>query len=295
MILQIPYVQNRLVTRLLQHLSYTTEFSTKHQYFRLKGLHQVTLRGLTISDPQGCPMLAVSEIALRIRPLQLLLKHAVVLPKIHIQGVQIHLCKEKQAPYNFHLWLKRLVGEHTTTPSKAIPPIIIDRIVVQNLDLSIDDQEAPLEKDRFDWKHLTLRKIHTNLAHVTIRGKYLKGDILHLTGQHATLPCLLDHFSTSFVLSPGRLQCQALNIQTSGSKLKGSCTVSYNPQEPPQAWIEKAYIKVKLDQARLPAQELGIFIPYFKKHHTTYQLKGQIAGKLSQLALQELQLSFSER
>ena len=293
--LQLPYVQNRLMAQLLQYLSRTTEFSTTHQDFRLKWLHQATLKGLTISDPQGRPMLVVDELALQISPLQLLLQRTITLPKIHIQQAQFHLHKAPGEPYNFDRWLQRLVGEQAEAPSQTIPPWVLQRVVVQDLTFSIDDQEAPPAQAGFDWQHLVLHHVHTELADVKIQDNKVTGNIRRLTGQHAALPLALTHLSASLAIAPGSIQCQALNCQTGDSTLQGSCTVTYDPEATLETWIDQAHITAQLAPSLVAAQELVHFIPYFKNHQATYELKGQVVGKLHDVYLKDFQLDVGER
>ena len=295
LVLQQPTVQNHLFARLLQHLSHKTAFVATHQHFRLHWLHQATLQGLTIKDPQGHTMLAMDELTLQINPLQLLLHTTIALPTATIKGAQLHLRRgQHTADYNLSTWLDRLTGE--AAADSPAPRIQIEKLALQDLTLSVDDQQTPPAQDgSLDWQHCTIHNLHAQLAHLTIRDDAWAADIRQLAGQHADGPLALEHLSASLTLVPGQLQCQTVTIQTAHSTLQGNCTLTYDAAAPPQTWIEQAHITAQLHQATLDAQEIGLIIPYFRQHQATYTLTGQLTGRLPDLHLRDLHLRLGQR
>ena len=293
-VLQLPSVQNHLFTKLLQHLSHTTQFTITHQRFQLKWLYHASLTGLTIKDPQDNHMLAVDQLSLKVNPFQLLMDRFVTLQTVSIRGAQVHLRKEGKEGYNMHSLLQRLGGNTTLAPDTPTS-WVIDSASLQAIEFSIEDpQTAPLQ-DAFDYNHLKVHQINAELANLKAQASKFEVDIRHFTCKHVDRPLFVAHLSTSLVLAPGSIQCQALQLQTENSILRGSCTVTYDPSALPTAFYNSAYMQAHLDNTVLASEELGIFVPYFKQHQTAYSLCGELAGKVNDFHIKDLQLAFGER
>lgn len=295
-VLQLPYVQNRLFGKLLHHLSHTTQFPITHQRFQLKWLYHASLTGLTIKDPQDNNMLAVDQLALKVNLLQLLTNRHINLKTVCIQGAQVHLCRKDEEGYNMHVLLQRLSGATKAAPStQHAISFVIEKAHIHDITFSVDDQQASPLQEGFDTKHLTLHKIDAELANLEVQASTLVVDILHFTGRHADKPLCVDHFSTSLIVAPDSIQCKALQLQTGRSALRGSCTLTYDSTLPLAAFKDKVRITAHLDSAIVASEELSIFMPYFKQHKTAYTLRGAVEGKVSDLHIKDLQLNFGEQ
>lgn len=296
--LQSSCVQNRLFGMLLQHLSHTTQFAITHQHFQLKWLCRVSLTGLTIKDPQDNVMLAVDQLALKVNPLQLLTNMHITLQTVCIQGAQVHLCKEDAAGYNMHLLLQRLVGATKPAPSTHhdhAASFVIEKAYLHDVTLSVDDRQALPLQDGFDIQHLTLHKMDAELANLKAQASTLAVDICHFTGKHADRPLLVDHFRTSLLVAPDGVEFKALQLRTGCSTLEGSCTLTYDLSLPPAAFKDNVHMTAHLSSAVIAAEELAVFLPYFKQHKTSYSLSGALEGKVNDFRVKDLKLDFGEQ
>ncbi|MEL6413281.1 MAG: hypothetical protein AAFQ08_04100 [Bacteroidota bacterium] len=70
LVLQIPYVQDKLFARLLLYLSHTTQFAITHEQFQMRWLCYAEVTGLQIRDPDKQELLSAGQITLQISPLR---------------------------------------------------------------------------------------------------------------------------------------------------------------------------------------------------------------------------------
>ena len=296
--LQLPYVQNRLFVKLLQYVSHTTQFTITHQKFQYKWLHHVSLTGLTIKDPQHTTMLAVDHLALRVNPLQLLINTDTTLQKVCITGAQVCLCKEaEEEDYSINVLLHRLVRSTRAAPTNQhTASFMIEHLLLQDVALSMNDQKVASPRNALGTQHFTMHQIDAELANLTIQDSTLAVDIRHLTGQHIDQPLSINRCSTSLVVAPDRIQCQALYLQTGGSTLQGSCTVTYDPSMPPAAvFNDHVHMTAHLHHAVVATEELAVFVPYFEQHKTSYTLGGTLEGAINDLQIKDFQIGFGEQ
>ncbi len=294
--LQLPHVQNHLFGKLLQRLSHTTQFSITHQYFQLKWLQRVSLTGLTIRDPQDNLMVAVDQLAVRINPLQLLKDRYITLKTVCIQDAQVHLYQEDKEGYNLNVLLQRLAGTSQLAPdTQQAPLFVIESVSLRKIAFSMDDQQAVPSKDVFDTKHFSIHQINAELANLKIQAHTLAVDIGHFTGKHANSSLFIDHFSTCLVVTPDSIQCKALQLRTECSTLEGNCTFTYDPLMPMAAFKDHVHMTACFNNVFVTAEELAVFVPYFKQQKTTYTLSGALDGRLNDLRIKDLQLGFGKQ
>jgi hypothetical protein len=294
--LQLPCVQNCLFGILLRHLSHTTQFAITHQCFQLKWLCHASLTGLTIKDPQDNTMLAINQLALKVNPFQLLMNTFITLKTVLVEGAQVHLCKEGEEGYNIHVLLQRLAG--ATKPASAtrhVTPFLIERAYLRDITFSVDDQKTAPLKDAFDTRHLTLHKIDAELANLKAQTNTLAVDICHFTGKHADRPLSVDHFSTSLIVAPDSVEFKALQLRTGCSTLEGSCTLTYDSSLLPAAVRDSVHMTACINSAVVSAEELAVFVPYFRQHKSSYTFSGTMDGKVNDFHVKDLQLGFGEQ
>jgi TamB, inner membrane protein subunit of TAM complex len=297
-VLQFSCVQNRLFGILLQHLSHTTHFAITHHHFQLKWLYRVSLTGLTIKDPQDNIMLAMDQLTLKVNPLQLLTNMHMTLKTVCVRGAQVHLCKEDAAGYNMHVLLQRLVRATklaSSTHHDHAASLMIDKAYLHDITLSVDDRQALPLQDGFDIQHLTLHKMDAELANLKAQAGTLAVDICHFTGKHADRPLLVDHFRTSLLVAPDGVEFKALQLRTGCSTLEGSCALTYDLSLPPAAFKDNVHVTAHLSSAVIAAEELAVFLPYFKQHKASYSLSGALEGKVNDFRVKDLQFDFGEQ
>ena len=290
--LQVPYVQNRLFQKLLQHLSHTTHFTITHQRFQLTWLQNISLTGLRIKDPQDNALLHIAQLTVKINPLQLFMRNHIILKAVRIANGRLSLCKKEETEdYNLAILLHRLLGKATTGAAK----FAVERASLQNIEVSMDDQQAVPLQGRFDPYHFTLHQINAELAHLKAEADTFSVALLQLSGKQAGKPLCVDHFTTSLHVAPGNIQCKALQLATGQSAIKGNCTITYDPAAPKEALGNSIHIASHLDSSTIASEELAVFLPYFKQHKVIYTLCADLEGGVDDLHFNDLRLTFGER
>ena len=297
LVLQLPSVQNRLFRTLMRYLSSTTQFTLKHQHFKLKWLCHASLTGLTIQDPQDKTMLAVDQLTLKINPLQLLVDQYITLKAVRIQDAQVHLHKEnKEEGYNIHIFLQRLVGAEKLAPAtQHTARFVVDSASLHNITFSLDDHKAVPLQDAWDTQHLAIHKIDAELANLKIQTSTLAVDIRHFTGRHAHRPLFVDHLSASLTVAPGNIQCKTLQLRTRYSTLEGGCTLTYDPSLPLAACEDNMRITAALNNAVISTEELAVFVPYFGQNKASYTFSGAVEGKVNDFRIKGFRFDFGDQ
>lgn len=296
-ILQLPYVQNKLFTQLLQQLSSRTQFTIKHQQFQAKWFQKAVLTGLEIKDLHNQEMLTIKQLALQINPVQLLIDRYITIKSISIDGASINLLKyQAEAAFNITLFLQRLRGhtEPKQTSQNRDKPLVVAQKSLQAIAASVDGQQAPRMREGFDPNHIRLDQIAAELTNLKIRASVFAVDVQHLAGRYAGHPLVLDKLRTGFKLAPDGMHLTALVLQTSGSQLKGSIQLSYDDLASLVQAIDKVNIVAQLDEVKLASEELGIFVPYFKQHHTAYTFSGKLVGQVNDFCVEDFQFRFGQ-
>lgn len=296
-ILQLPYVQNKLLEQLLQHLSRRTQFTIKHQRFQVKWFQEAVLTGFEIKDLHNQEMLSIKHLTLQVNPIQLLVDRYITIKSISIDGASAHLLRYKEAAaFNINLFLQRLGynAKPAQTLQNKAKPFVLEQASLQAIAASIDDQQAPQVQEGFDPNHIRVDQIAAELINLKAEANTFAVDVQHFAGRYADHPLVLDKLRAGFKLAPDGMHLTDLALQTSGSQIKGDIRLSYDDPASLAQFIDKVSIVAQLDEVKLAAEELGIFVPYFGQHNTAYAFRGKVVGKINDFCVEDFQLHFGQ-
>src|SRR5690349_20179722 len=93
LVLQMPPVQNWLVSRYLSDFSQITGFSTSAKSFRMLWFDRLELNGVSIYDSEGNRMIGVKEILINFKISHLLEHHHINVDGIYIDSAHVYLTK----------------------------------------------------------------------------------------------------------------------------------------------------------------------------------------------------------
>ncbi|MEM7055744.1 MAG: translocation/assembly module TamB domain-containing protein, partial [Bacteroidota bacterium] len=173
-------------------------------------------------------------------------------------------------------------------------PLVVEQESLQAIASSVDDQQAPRMREGIDPNHIRLDQIAAELTNLQVKASVFTVDVQHLAGRYAGHPLVLDKLRTGFKLAPDGMHLTDLVLQTSGSQLKGSIQLSYDAPASLVQAIDKVSMVAQLDKVKLAAEELGIFMPYFKQHHTAYTFSGKFVGQVNDFCVEDFQFRFGQ-
>lgn len=298
--LQVPNVQDWLFKRLLQHLSRTTQFAITHAQFRVRWMHQVSIQGLRIQAPDQQEVLTTRQITLRLNPLALLMRRAITLQQVDIDGAQLQLCNDSAGMLHIALLAQRLAGPtdktQTSTHTRSARPWVIHTATLN--DCAVVLHQAPTARQHLvDHKSDAMRchQFSAKLSDLQLQGDTLSVQVHHLSGCHMPQALTLDKCSTRLTVTPQYVDLESLVLQTRHSSLQGHVRVSYSEQAPSAGpWQDRLRLKIQLQQGILASQELASFLPHLQTCHTRYLLSGQVEGPIKDLQLADFKLVFGQ-
>lgn len=293
--IHLPPVQNRLFNKLLEHLSYKTQFHIQHQQFRFSWLHQILLTDLVIKDPNDQLVCAVPQLKLHINPFTLLWKNHLSINYIEVKDGKLQLTQSQgEKALNVQVLLDRLAnGASATNTPLYSNGITIHQASLHNFSFLLDDQtRAPLAG--FDPYHLHVAHITTKLSNFHYNKDKWVGNLHKFAGYDLTQDLDIQQLQGQFQCTPTVLSLRNLHIATPQSHLEGDLTLTYEGLTTLAQAPDQAHFTAHVKELQVDTQELAPFLPYLKGHDTTYKLKGSIVGKLDDFAVEEFQVAFGQ-
>lgn len=289
--LHLPQVQNRLFSKLLQHLSQQTGYHFSHQQFRFTWGHKVVLKNFSISDTDNHPVCTLPYLQLTLNPLALLYKPYVSLHRLQIKRGEIHgVQKQGDEAYNIQQLLTRLTAGDTTSAIFTYKGITIRKALFTDCGLWLDDQTKP-PTSAFDPYHIQLESITVALSDLHIVADTWNGAIERFEGYDTVQDINIQHLQGQFSITPKAYLLQHVYITTPYSHLRGDFTVRHQGWEALMVDPYHAHITADIVDLQVDTQELGAACPYLKGQNAIYQFQGKIAGTMYELAVSHCQIA----
>ncbi len=294
-ILQVPFIQNKLFERFLQHLSQKTQFTIEHQNFRCPWFKKLVLTGLQAKDKQDQLFFAIQDLEVQINPLKLLINPRLTIESIQLTGAHIQLVKHPtETLFNSSLFLANLTGNEQPDKTTLIP-WLLKKVSLKDVAILVDDQTVPKLAEGFDPNHLAVEQIAVDLANLRIDRDALSVQINNIAGSYADQHLQLNKFYTHCKVTSSGLQLADLHVQTDHSHLKGHIEFSYEDISSLAHFVDQVHLVAQLEEFQIDAGELGNWLPYFKAYQTAYTLSGKLVGKVSDLSIEDFHLEFGEQ
>lgn len=293
--LHLPSIQNTLFSKLVQHLNHQTQFHIQHKQFRFTWFHKILLEDLVIKDPNDQLVCAIPQLKLHINPFNLLWKKDLVINYIEVKDGKLQLVQSQgEQVWNVQLLLDRLAdGTSATNIPLYSKGITIHKALLHNFSFLLDDQtRAPITG--FDPYHIHLESITAELSKFHYGKDKWVGFLQRFAGYDLTQDLGIQQLQGQFQFTPTVLALRYLHIATAYSHLQGDFTLTHQGLATLAQAPHQAHLTAQVKELQVDTQELAPFLPYLKGHDTTYKLRGNIVGKLDDLALEDFQVAFGQ-
>lgn len=293
--LHLPQVQNTLFNKLIQHLNYKTQFHIQHKQFSFTWFHQVKLTELEIKDPNNQPVCTIEQLKIYINPLTLLFKKGLNINYLEVKnGILEVIQTKREQGFNIQMLLDRLADSTSASKVDLYPQgIKIQKALLQNFSFFLDDQTRP-PITGLDFYHIHVEDITTELSKFHYEQDKWVGNLHKFTGYYPIQDLNIKQVAGQFEFTPTVLALRNLYIATAYSHLQGDFMLTHEGLATLLQQPHQAHLTAQVEALEVDTQELAFFLPYLQGHDTTYTLKGNIIGKLNNLAIKDLQVTFGQ-
>lgn len=182
------------------------------------------------------------------------------------------------------------------TPASSSWKIQLASLKLDSNNIQFDNDDAPRQKSGMDYMHLKTEGLTFHLTDFiyssdSIAGKIEKGIFTEQSG------FTLQQLQTDFLYAGKQAYLKNLYVKTPGTELKRAVAIQYESIEALQKNIGALQLDVNVENSRVQVKDILTFVPSlrsqpaFADSNATWLLNGNIKGSISNMQINNLQVS----
>jgi hypothetical protein len=297
-LIQIPYVQNRIVGYLSEYYSEQTGFGIRLDHINIDWFDQIKIEGLQVIDPADNEMIWAQNVLVDFSIGSLIDKSNRNIDEIIIDSARIYLTK---IPYNDSVQtlnfneLARRVKALIRRQSNTRKYFTVDDVVLNNAQFRYNDTERDSIKNRFDYFHFDIENINGEFKNLISISDTLAMDVLSLEGLQPETMLRIKDMQSFFRVSQAAMEFYDLDLKVGNSRIQDSVRLTYNSTTELSEFTTKVNILAHLDNSVIYSKDLAHFATFFHPIEDYYKLSGDFQGRVNNFTLNDANLRFGDK
>ena len=295
-VIQIPYVQTKIVNKTSKYISNKTGFKSRISYVNIGWFDTILLEGVEIVDTQDSLMIGVKEIAVDFNLNSLLFSDAINLDEVYLEQAEVQLVRNTpDNNLNINLFIANLrkIGKEKEDGGKP-KPFMVENIQLAGSKFVLFEPARDSIRTGFDFRHFVLEDINAEINQFKIVADTIEMGVEGLTTFEPVNNFLIQDLSTFFRICNRSMTFNNFNLKTENSEIKDSLAFKYNSIKNLSYFNDSVRIEANLSESTIFSKELAVFAPYMKRFEQFYKISGKFSGLISSLNIRDLELSFGE-
>ncbi|MBL7856223.1 MAG: translocation/assembly module TamB [Cyclobacteriaceae bacterium] len=296
LILQIPPVQQRLISHYLTDFNSIVGFKTSIKKFRLLWFDRLELEGVLVLDKEGNKMIAAKSIRINYTIAQLLGG-----PDVHIDGIildsaAVYLTKIHESDtsrnLNINVFINE-INEHyaaSKNPGSRTQRIKIGEAFISQSKFSLIDQDKEPIENGFNYNQFTLDIDEGQLQNFLILGDTTEFNVTTLIATDQETNFSIRQLSTFFRISQQAMEFIGLNLKAGESTVSDTIIFTYKSQLDLDDFNSKVKIHANLKDIVLYPRDLALFVPGAEQLNKPLKINGIFNGRVNRFVLKNMEV-----
>ncbi|HYG18236.1 MAG TPA: hypothetical protein VD816_04875, partial [Ohtaekwangia sp.] len=222
LVLQMPPVQNYLMSRYLKDFTKATGFPTTIEGFSMLWFDRLELEGVSVYDPDGHRMIGAKRIIINFKLSNLLEEKDVNVDGIFVDSAHVYLTKMNESDtsrdLNMNVFIARINDNFAGGGKGGKPPRInIGEAFLNESQFTYVNQDRDSIANGFDYNHFSLAVDEGQLRSFVVLGDTIEFDVNTLIIQDQKTKFRVNQLSTFFRISQASMEFVGLNLQAGQS------------------------------------------------------------------------------
>ena len=298
--LQIPAVQESLISRLTRNFSSVTGFKVTFDSFYLVWYDRLQIEGLNVEDPEKNSMISASKLYVNYSISSLLKGNNVNVDAVEIDGAKVNLVKiaesDTSTDLNINLFIARINEKYSSGKGGGgkSPKINIGEIIIDHSLFSYSDPKKDSVKSGFDFNHFSIDLKDVQAQYFKVIGDTIEFDLQSLYGLEQKSQFEIKQFQTYFRLSQTSMEFLGIQAKAGKSIIGDTIILHYQKQTDLNDFVNKVNIAAKLKGTVIHPEDLALFTSGTKALTQPLYLGGTINGKLKRFSYQNMRVGIGK-
>ncbi len=293
MVVKVPVVQSWLVQRAASFLSGELKTVVRIDAVDIRLFRSLVLHGVYVEDLQKDTLLYLPSLKLSVANFSYS-EQKLAISNVQIENARVGLKRYKEPrDYNVDFIIDYFTSAEKDTMSKSSWDISVGRVELKNSFLTYRDFKFDDTGKGIDWEDISLQKLNVILEDLEPSGDSLKLLMRHISFVEKS-GFALNELSAKAHISPGRMQFEALRIQTDGSDVHANIRFDFNGMEDFEDFISKVKWTATFDKSKVDFTDLAFFASELNHLNRNLELKGYVSGTVDRFKGKNLELIYTK-
>jgi hypothetical protein len=297
LILQIPAVQEKLITRYLGSFSKATGFQATVKKFRLLWFDRLELEDLTVFDPANNRMIGAKKMLVNFKLSQLLEGRDVNIDGVYLDSAQVFITKindgDTATNLNINVFIDRINEAYasSSTGGGRTPRINIGEAILNQSEFRYVDQYRDSIKYGFNYNQFTFDIDEGQLQNFMILGDTTEFNVKTLLATDRETKLDIKQLTTFFRLCQQSMEFVGLDMHAGKSVVSDTIIFTFNGQRELSDFVEKVNVHANLKNTILQPGDLALFAPEAGRMTQPIKLNGVFDGKINNFKFTHMEVS----
>ena len=297
--LQIPAVQENLITRYLKTFNKVTGFNANLESFNLTWYDRLEIYGLSIKDPENNTMIRARRLKVNFVFHSLLKKNDVNIDAVELDSAQVSLItipdSDSSTDLNINIFIDRLNKMLSSGKGGGSnPKVNIGEIVINNALFHYNERKLTDSTTQgFNYRHFTLSIPDAQAQNFKIIGDTTQFNVLDLQAVDENTRLKIDQLQTFFRISQNSMEFLGLHLKVGKSTINDTIVFKYKSQRDLSDFVNKVSLKAHLTNTLIHPEDLLLFAPEVSMLKHPLHLEGMLTGKVSKLYYKNMSVGYN--
>ncbi len=260
---------------------------------------RASFRDVIIRDTEDNGMIEVPELEVDFHISTLLQGRDINLDEVFINGAKVRLVKSPKTNSlnidDFIAAVNTLTYSGDTTRSRRPPVFSIDKVLLNNVYFSYNDQRKDSITGGFDYQHFQIDSISTSARDFRLVADTIELDIRKMTGISPQTRLDVKGLEGFFRYTRHQMQLTGFKIRVGDSYIADSVVFRYERAADLSDFNNKVTMLARLDSVQIYSKDLALFAPYLSRYEEVWSVSGDLNGKVTRFRLRHADLGFGRQ
>jgi hypothetical protein len=294
--LQIPAVQQAIISRYLRTFSEITGFKASIKDFQLLWFDRLELRNLEVIDPEKNIMISVDNLLINFQISQLFEQRDINVDGVYLDAARVFVTRINESDtsrnLNINVFVNRInenfAGKRSATGRS--PRINIGEAILNESAFTYVDQDRDSVKTGFNYNQFAVDIDEAQLQHFLALGDTIQFKVHTMLAKDSATDFRIRQLSTFFRISQQCLEFIDLELHAGKSTITDTVLFSFESQRQLSEFNEKVNIHAHLKNTILYPEDLELFFPAASRLSQPLVVAGDFNGRVSDFKLTGMEL-----
>ncbi|MFZ9981523.1 MAG: translocation/assembly module TamB domain-containing protein [Cyclobacteriaceae bacterium] len=294
LIIQIPWVQHKLLNRFFSQFNTASGFKLTYRDFYLSWYDQIEMKGLEIKDPAGLQMVKSENLTVNFRFFRLIRDNKIGLEEIILNDTEVGAVYTRLSDTTRALNFVRFISALGTYFSPAdkqdstATHLSIDKIKINNLLLAVSDPTTEPEIDKIDFDHFKFQLVEALFQNLSINNDTVSVNIKEFRGQELTNEWPVESIEGFARYSNHGIELLGGEVRAGRSILKDTLRLLFEKPENLSSLLTDVKLDLRFNSSVINPDDIRLFTRLSKLPAMPVRFSARISGSIAGLSVKQL-------